>query len=184
MKFSIQPLPTTGPLFEGAIRVYGAAFAEPPYSDPDRGREIRSRMLEVHGLRRGFRAFVAVAEDGTVAGMIYGYHGAPGQWWHDTVAKSVGKPLEQAWLSNAYEVVEVAVSPELQGRGIGRELIARLLEGLDETTSVLSTRADSRAHELYARLGFEIITTMAFAPRGSLFHVMGKRLRQPASPTA
>jgi len=184
MNFTIDPLPIAGPLFEGAIRVYGDAFAQPPYSDPDRGREIRSRMLDVHGVRRGFRAFVALTPGGEVAGMTYGYHGAPGQWWHDTVARSVGEPLEQAWLSNAYEVVEVAVAPELQGKGIGRALIWRLLEGLDESTSVLSTRADSRAHELYARLGFEIITTMAFAPRGPLFHVMGKRLRQPAAPPA
>ena len=37
MTVSIQDLSARGPLFEGAIRVYGEAFAEPPYSDPDRG---------------------------------------------------------------------------------------------------------------------------------------------------
>ena len=180
MNFSIRPLPTRGPLFEGAIAVYGEAFAQPPYNDPDRGAEIRTRMLDVHGVRKGFRAFVAVSEGERVVGMIYGYHSAPGQWWRDTVAKAIGRDLEREWLSDSYEVVEVAVAPAWQGRGVGRALIWELLQGREEATSVLSTRTDSRAHELYSRLGFETISTMAFAPRGALFHVMGKRLHQTA----
>jgi ribosomal protein S18 acetylase RimI-like enzyme len=73
--------------------------------------------------------------------------------------------------------VEVAVSPECQGRGIGAELIERLLADRTEATCVLITRVDSRAHVLYRRLGFEVIVEMAFAVRGARFYIMGKRLR-------
>jgi ribosomal protein S18 acetylase RimI-like enzyme len=176
MSWSIECLAVDGPLFEGAIAVYSAAFAEPPYSDPDRGEEIRTRMRETHSVREGFRAFCALVAPREVAGMVYGYHGAPGQWWHDTVAAAIPRSVAQEWLSDSYEVVEVAVAPQCQGAGIGSALIHRLLEGRPEKTAVLSTRTDSRAHNLYRRLGFEVIVEMPFAPHGAPFYVMGKQL--------
>lgn len=176
MNWTVQPLPTHGPLFEGAIGVYAEAFARPPYSDPDRGQEIRKRMQDLHGSRDGFRAFAAIRDDGTVVGMTYGYRGASGQWWHDTVVKTLSRELAARWMRDSYELVEIAVAPEYQGTGIGSALIIRLLDGRDEATCVLSTRTDSRAHFLYKRHGFEIITEMKFAPRGATFFVMGKQL--------
>ena len=177
MSWTVQPLPTRGPLFEGAIGVYGRAFAEPPYSDPDRGNEIRGRLQETHSHRDGFLAYAAVLPDGQVVGMIYGYRGSAGQWWHDMVAKQLSPDLTAKWMTDSYELVEVAVDPACQAKGIGAALIARLLAGRTEATCVLSTRIDSRAHALYKRLGFEGVTEMAFAPRGARFYIMGKRLR-------
>ena len=176
MTWQVQPLPTRGPLFEGAIAVYAEAFAEPPYSDPDRGKEIRKRLRDVHCLRRGFQAFAAIEGHGEVVGMTYGYCGAPGQWWHDTVAATLPRESAWAWLSRSYELVELAVEPVRQGQGIGSALVECLLHGREEDTCVLSTRTDSRAHNLYQRLGFEIVTTMRFVPDGAAFYIMGKRL--------
>ncbi len=176
MSPAIQPLPTNGPLFEGAIRVYGEAFALPPYSDADRGMEVRVRMRDVHRIRVGFRAFAAVERTGAVVGMIYGYRSARGQWWHDVVRAALSAESAKRWLDSSYELVEVAVSPACQGQGIGTALIHELLRDRDEATCVLSTRTDSRAHELYGRLGFEVITEMPFSPGGALFYVMGKPL--------
>ncbi|MCZ2109876.1 MAG: GNAT family N-acetyltransferase [Dehalococcoidia bacterium] len=177
MNWQILPLPTRGPLFEGAIRVYGDAFAEPPYSDPDRGAEIRTRVQEIHSLRPGFHAYAAVEPPENVIGMIYGYHGSSGQWWHDTVARAISPRSAAEWLADSYELVEVAVEPKHQSEGVGTALIRQLLDGRDEHTCVLSTRTDSDAHYLYQRLGFEVITEMLFAVRGAPFYVMGKRLR-------
>lgn len=177
MKWSIEPMPTRGPLFEGAIGVYGDAFAEPPYSDPDRGEEIRLRLQDTHSRRPGYHAFVAITENGAVAGMCYGYRGERGQWWHDTVSKQLSAAQNAEWLSDSYELVEVAVAPKYQDVGIGRALISRLLENRGEVTCVLSTRTDSLAHELYRRMGFEVITEMTFHFRGARFYIMGKRLR-------
>ena len=177
MTWIIEPLIVDGPLFEGAISVYADAFAQPPYSDPDRGDEVRSRLRDVHSKRPGFRGFAATESGRRVLGMIYGYHGAQGQWWHDTVRKALSRQMARDWLSDSYELVEVAVDPGEQSRGIGQALILALLDGRPETTCVLSTRIDSRAHELYRRLSFDVLTEMAFSPGGARFYVMGKRLR-------
>ncbi len=175
-RWSIVPLPLDGPLFEGAIAVYGEAFALPPYSDPDRGREVRARLREVHAYREGFRSLCAVTSSGEVVGMTYGYRGQRGQWWHDTVVAAVDAGTAARWFSDSYELVEIAVHPRWQGQGIGTALIAKLLEGLPYSTCVLSTRVDSRAHHLYRRLGFEVITEMRFSPAGAPFYVMGRPL--------
>ncbi|MCC7366266.1 MAG: GNAT family N-acetyltransferase [Dehalococcoidia bacterium] len=156
--------------------MYGDAFAQPPYRDPDRGREVKNRLRDSHCKRPSYRGLVAI-EDEHVIGMCYGYHGAPGQWWHDTVRIALGKAVAKEWLADSYELVEIAVAPKHQGRGVGEALIAALLEGRPEKACVLSTRTDSRAHELYRRLGFELIREMPFAPAGAPFYVMGKRLR-------
>lgn len=177
MNFEIASMPINGPLFEGAIRVYGDAFAEPPYSDPDRGAEIRDRLRDVHCRRPGYRAFVALAPGGEVVGMVYGYHGSDGQWWHDTVKKKLPKVVAAEWLADSYELVELAVAPRYQRMGIGTELIHVLLAGTKERTCVLSTRTDSDAHQLYSREGFELVTEMPFVPHGGDFYIMGKRLR-------
>ncbi|MBI2765187.1 MAG: GNAT family N-acetyltransferase [Chloroflexi bacterium] len=177
MNWTIEPLPAYGPLFEGAIAVYGEAFIQPPYCDPDRGKDVRKRIREIHAHRDEYRAFAAVREDATIAGMIYGYHGRKGQWWHETVRRQLPHSLYSHWLGDCYELVEVAVAPRFQGLGIGRALIEHLLCKRKERTCVLSTRTDSRAHELYRRLGFEELAQMPFVENGATFYVMGKILR-------
>ena len=177
MNWNISRIPTHGPLFEGAIAVYGEAFSRPPYSDPDRGREIRTRLRDTHGTRPGFQLLIACSGPERVVGMAYGYHGSNGQWWHDTVRTALERDEAEEWLGNSYELVEIAVHPALQGQGIGAELIDELLASRDESTCVLSTRTDSEAHRLYRKLGFQELREMAFTKGGFPFYVMGKRLR-------
>ena len=182
MNWRIEPLPTNGPLFEGAISVYSAAFARPPYNDPDRGDEISARIKETHAERAGFAALCALDDGDDVLGMVYGYEGEAGQWWHDAVVRAVDRETAKDWFGDSYEVVEVAVRPDRQDLGIGAALIRKLLMGRLERTSVLSTRRDSRAHILYARLGFQIINEMRFSPGGAWFYVMGARLPLDGGP--
>ena len=177
MDWTITSIGASGPLFEGAIAVYGEAFSRPPYSDPDRGAEIRQRIRDTHVFRAGFRFLVACSGAERVVGMAYGYHGSDGQWWHDTVRRALEPVLAEQWLGDSYELVEIAVHPVAQSHGIGAELIEKLLDGRHEATCVLSTRTDSDAHRLYRRLGFEEITEMAFTAGGYPFYVMGKKLR-------
>ncbi|MEO8541293.1 MAG: GNAT family N-acetyltransferase [bacterium] len=177
MDWNISSIPAHGPLFEGAIAVYGEAFSRPPYSDPDRGMEIRQRIRDTHAGRLGFQLLVACTGPERVAGMAYGYHGANGQWWHDTVVRALPAPEAAEWLGDSYELVEIAVHPAMQGLGIGAGLIGRLLEGRTEASCVLSTRTDSEAHRLYRRLGFEELKEMPFTTGGYPFFVMGKKLR-------
>ncbi|MBH77680.1 MAG: hypothetical protein CL897_05595 [Dehalococcoidia bacterium] len=183
MSWRIEPFPEEGALLEGAIEVYAAAFAPPPYSDPDRGEEIRYRLRSLHRERLGFRGFISLSEPKDVStpshgvvGMTYGYCSQRGQWWRDVVARKLDRQARKQWLDSAYELVEIAVHPSFQNQGVGAILVNNLLEGRPESTCVLSTRTDSRAHNLYARLGFEIVTEMTFTPGGAPFYVMGKML--------
>ena len=177
MPWSIEPLATSGARFDGALQVYREAFSRPPYSDRERANEVRARIAAQHGRRPGFRAFCAMHSDGRVIGMTYGYHSQPGQWWHDAVAAVIPPAAYREWLTDPYELAEIAVAPAFQSMGVGRALITRLLEGLSESTCLLSTQTDSRAHELYSRVGFELIVEMKFTTGGKSFYVMGKRLR-------
>ena len=42
MTLEIAVLPNTGCLLESAISCYTEAFSLPPYSDPNRGREVQT----------------------------------------------------------------------------------------------------------------------------------------------
>lgn len=175
-KWSIHPLPLHGPVFLNAMAAYGAAFAEPPYSDRTRSIEVRERLHGEHSRRPGLKAYFAKLPGDDVVGMTYGFRSLRGQPWHEAVAQQIGFGPSRTWLSNAYELAELAVTPAYQGFGIGSALIAALLKGRSERTCVLSTRADSDAHILYERLGFETLCTMPFRSGGAPFLVMGKVL--------
>lgn len=175
-KWVIHRLPLGGPIFLGAMAAYGAAFAGPPYNDGTRALEVRERLHGEHSRRPGLRGYCAVLPGDEVAGMTYGFRSLRGQAWHEAVAQEIGFGPSRTWLSNAYELAELAVAPAYQGFGIGSALIASLLKGRSERTCVLSTRADSDAHILYARLGFETLCKMPFRAGGAPFLVMGKVL--------
>lgn len=175
MTWNLQVMPLEGDLFDQAIEVYGKAFVLPPYRDPDRGREVRNRLVTAHHLRPGYDSRIAV-EKGSVVGMAYVHVSQTGQWWHDTVTAAIGRGRAEKWLSSALELVEIAVDPSQQSRGIGTALITELLADRSEETCMLSTRTDSNAHRLYGRVGFEIVHEMPFAPGGAPFFIMGKVL--------
>jgi hypothetical protein len=50
----------------------------------------RRTIMAGHAGNPGFRA-LAVTDDGTgeTVGFGYGFHGAAGQWWHDTVSRAL-----------------------------------------------------------------------------------------------
>jgi ribosomal protein S18 acetylase RimI-like enzyme len=116
-----------------------------------------------------------------LAGFIYGFHGHPGQWWHDTVATALRSlyPLTATtWLADSFEVAELHVLPAYQGRGIGRRLLLELTGGRPERTAVLSTQdAESRARQLYRSVGFsDLLTAFYFSGGDSPYAVMGAML--------
>ena len=78
------------------------------------------------------------------------------------------------WFDTAYELVEIAVLPTEQGQGIGTQLISTLLTERPEPGCLLSTRIDSRAYQLYERLGFSVLGEIKFADLSAPYYVMGK----------
>ena len=172
--------PTLDEQTDALAQVYAAAFGRPPYCEPP---ESAARFVE--GLRRhsrypGFRC--VVARDGeTVIGFAYGYTSAEGQWWHDAVAGRLPSESARVWLSNAFEIVDLAVHPTAQGRGAGRELHDRILQGLPHRTAVLSTRnEETTALRLYRRSGWRAIATdFHFPGSEDSWLILGRELRGP-----
>jgi len=169
------------------ITVYAATMRPPAEMLPGR----RSIMVG-HAAYPGFRALTA-AEDGSgdTVGFGYGFRGAAGQWWHDTVARALasahGAVVAGTWLNDSFEVAELHVVPEYQGHGIGTGLLLRLTSGRPERTVLLSTRdADSPARRLYRGVGFtDLLTGFEFFPGGEPpYAVMGAELplRAPTPP--
>jgi ribosomal protein S18 acetylase RimI-like enzyme len=176
--------------FRRAIREFVAVYAA-AMNPPDRMLTGRDAILDRHAANPGFRALAAFAEAAELAGFTYGFHGAPGQWWHDTVAGALaltpGRPTVNArdgvtggrgWLEDSFEVAELHVVPDRQGMGIGRELLLRLTTDRIERTAVLSTAdTESRARRLYRRVGFtDLLTGFRFAGGEPPYAVMGAAL--------
>jgi len=159
--------------------VYAAAMRPPAELLPS-----RRSIMAGHAANPGFRALAAI-DDGTgeAVGFGYGFHGAAGQWWHDTVGRALtatrGHAAAAAWLDDSFEVAELHIAPDYQGRGVGADVLLRLTSGRPERTALLSTRdADSPARRLYRGTGFtDLLTAFRFFPGGEPpYAVMGAEL--------
>ena len=57
-----------------------------------------------------------------------------------------------------YQVVDIAVAPEHQGRGLGKMIMREIMQYLNEhalPSAYVSLIADGKAQELYAQFGFQ-----------------------------
>jgi ribosomal protein S18 acetylase RimI-like enzyme len=178
---------------DAVLGVYAAAMNPPRAQLPG-----RKAIMDRHASFPSFRAVVVTvpaepddrtrppagsrwgeAERSEIVGFTYGFHGGRGQWWHDLVRSSMisafGRGYADDWLGNTFEVAEVHVHPEYQGRGIGRAMVPALCHPRLERTAVLSTQdAESPARRLYRSLGFtDLITGFRFPGSDPPYAVMG-----------
>ncbi|MFJ4668461.1 GNAT family N-acetyltransferase [Kitasatospora purpeofusca] len=86
--------------------------------------------------------------------------GLPNTWFGVTVEYG-GAPVGMGRIVGdggvIYQIVDVCVLPEHQGRGLGKRIMARLtaeLERRAEKGAYVSLIADGEAHQLYAQYGF------------------------------
>jgi ribosomal protein S18 acetylase RimI-like enzyme len=180
---------------DALTEIYQAAMEPPPEQLPG-----RSSIMERHARYGLFRAVVAAQPCydpaaqrrdsqqvksvplARVVGFAYGFHGAPGQWWHDLVHEVIagkhGASAADEWLGDSFEIAEVHVHPCHQGLGAGRAMMLRLTAGRPERTAVLSTMdTDSRARRLYRGLGFDDLVAGFIFPGTDLpYAVMGAAL--------
>jgi ribosomal protein S18 acetylase RimI-like enzyme len=139
-----------------------------------------------HTERPGFRAVGAFAEarEGDrpageqLVGFGYGYLIEPGQWWHDQVRAALDRRTAKRWLPGAFEVCELHVHPDHQSRGVGRQLLHALLEGLPHPAALLSTPdTDTKAFRLYHADGFvDLARGYHFPGDARPFAILGARL--------
>lgn len=182
---------------DALIDVYAAAMRPPPQQIPG-----RRAIMERHASFPSFRCVTMTPPDGTagpagppgaaagqraaiagrraaIAGFAYGFHGTDGQWWHDLVRSALtnagGRNFARQWMAESFEVAEVHVHPDYQGRGIGRAMVPALLHPRLERTALLSTQdTESRARRLYRGLGFtDLVTGYRFPGTDPPYAVMG-----------
>lgn len=134
-------------------------------------------LAREHSRRDGFRS-VAAFEGAELVGFAYGSHGATGQWWHDQVAAALSPEERRRWLDASFEVVELHVRPDHQGRGLGGRLHDMLLAGVRRPTAVLSTPArEGRAMLLYRARGWQTLAEgRIFEGVRDPYRILGLRL--------
>ena len=149
---------------------------------PSGTAEQRAPMWLAHMLRTDWRCVVALDQDDAMVGIAYGYRGAPGQWWHEQVRRGIversGREFADQWLDDYFELTEVHVHPAGQGRGVGEDLLRRLLAAVQARKVLLSTpEGPSRAWRLYYRVGFtDVLRNYRFTGDPRPFGVLGRAL--------
>ncbi|HEX9012762.1 MAG TPA: GNAT family N-acetyltransferase, partial [Anaerolineaceae bacterium] len=129
--------------------------------------------------RQDFCGYWACDPYGKLVGFAYGYSGAPGQWWYDTITVGMDPVLVDRWLSDYFEFVELAVDPGLQGQGIGGRLHDALLGCTRCATAALTTaQIVTPALHLYQRRGWTTIRSNYIFPGDDVVRrIMAKDLR-------
>lgn len=180
---------------DDALTVYVDAMHYP------RGTENqRAPMWLEHSRRNGWRAVAAVEVDGggtglpgpaqlaaaPLLGVAYGYRGAPDQWWQQQVLRGLhhfGFPHAEITrlMGDYFELTELHIHPDAQGRGLGEALARRLLSERPESNVLLSTPEingeTNRAWRLYRRLGFsDVIRGYHFSGDPRAFAILGRAL--------
>ena len=81
-------------------------------------------------------------------------------------------------LADYFEITELHVHPNAQGRGIGKALLTELLSRVDAPRALLSTpEGPTRAWRLYRRLGFtDLLRHYHFTGDSREFAVLSRAL--------
>ncbi|MEN3609292.1 GNAT family N-acetyltransferase [Plantactinospora sp. ZYX-F-223] len=146
--------PSAVPLFPDLVELYGVVYAEPPYEEgADEVAGFAAKLPE-ESVRPGFT--LVAAEDGPdLIGAAYGWTMPAGVWWSRADAAPAPEVLAAAKLA----VMEWIVHPDRRRRGIGAELMRRLLVDRPETWATLASDPRSLARRLYERAGWRKIDT-------------------------
>jgi ribosomal protein S18 acetylase RimI-like enzyme len=157
-------------------------YAEAMQVRPEVARTRRS-ILASHLDYDGLHAVAALADERLV-GVGYGYVGVRGQWWHDQVRTALSEPDARRWLDGAFEVCELHVRPAYQGIGLGRKLLAGLLDGNSASTAVLTTPdLETRARRFYRAGGWlDLARDLRFPGDPRSFAVLGRTLDGVSTP--
>ena len=178
---TIEPVPVAtllGQLRRHVVDVWATAHDLPRVS-PTREEFGRTRLRR-HSERADFRFVGAFAGDGELVGFVYGYTGAPGQWWYDRVARGLSGDARREWLdAGHFEFTELAVRPAFQGQGVGSRLHDRVLVDVPHERALLSALADNApVVRFYRRRGWEVVLErLRFEAGRPEFVIMGKTLR-------
>ena len=82
--------------------------------------------------------------------------------WHAVTIQYAGRPVGMGRIigdgGTAFQIVDIAVEPEHQGKGLGKQIMAALVGHIHAhapDSAYISLIADGDARHLYAKFGFE-----------------------------
>ncbi|MEU4385008.1 GNAT family N-acetyltransferase [Promicromonospora sp. NPDC023805] len=146
------------------------------YSDErrDHFRDTRLAYLPLYDGALTLGAF----EGADLVGFVYGFDYQPEHWWPQQVGPALARAGHAAWTEDTFELNELEILPEHQGRGLGTALLSGLFDRITHRHTLLSTTADpaDRAKVLYGRLGFvDLVPGFRYAGVTEPANIMGRR---------
>lgn len=131
-------------------------------------------MLLRHAARDEFR-FAAALEGSSLVGFAWGYRGAPGQYYADSVRDALGDELADQW-QPAFEIVSLGVRSRRRSGGLGRSLLHMMTRGI-VVPALLSTSQDEAdpAVRLYRSEGWRTLGSHLKADGSRAMQIMGWR---------
>ncbi|WP_223884325.1 GNAT family N-acetyltransferase [Micromonospora craniellae] len=129
--------------------LYGIVYAEPPYGEgPEEVAGFRNGLPE-EARRPGF-TLITAHDQGVLVGAAYGWTMGSGRWWR----RAGQDPPADVREADKFAVMEWIVRPAQRGRGVGAELMRRLLDARSEPVATLASNPRSAARTIYARAGW------------------------------
>lgn len=181
-----------------ALDVYVRAMRYPP------GTERARRPMWLEHTRRvdftavgAFAQFSPTAPEGSPArerlvGIGYGYRSGRDQWWARQIIRGLrAAGRSRSWtdslLDDAFELTELHVHPDHQGRAVGAAILETLLRQRTERIALLSTpevpNEANKAWHLYRHFGFtDVLRDFHFTGDARPFAVLGRTLPLPEPP--
>ncbi|SNZ03479.1 Acetyltransferase (GNAT) family protein [Terribacillus aidingensis] len=158
---------------DSPLIVSAAAFYQEAWQVED--ATIAPRFVR-HSTYPGYCGLVQLDEKGNIVGLVYGYISKQGQYYHDLLHSALQENGKSSWLEDCFEIVELAVSPTMRGKGIGTSLLTQVLAAVPNQTAILTTREkNTGAIRLYERNGWELLKD-SFYPDDKAYRIYGKKL--------
>ncbi|MDN3294180.1 GNAT family N-acetyltransferase [Streptomyces ficellus] len=139
---------------------------------------VRRHIVLRHLQNPGAIAYGATTPAGRLVGFVYGMPNDRAHWWSTVVEPYLRGTGNDDWLDDSFVITELHVHPEYQGRGIGRELITRITDPVEQPRSILSAiDVESPARKLYRSLGYQDLARQVHFPSAMKpYAVMGAPL--------
>ena len=142
------------PWVDALAGLYAVVYTEPPYEEgPEQVARFRNGLAE-EARRPGFTAVLATVGNELV-GAAYGWTMPAGTWW----SRADNPAPEDIKAVDKLAVMEWIVHPEHRGRGVGAELMQRLLADRPEPWATLASDPRSAARDMYGRAGWQQVGT-------------------------
>ena len=162
------------------VRVYQQAYPEPPYKKTQAEIDEFAHFLPIHNRQSGFR--IAIGFDAGLNDLVGFAHGRAveeQQPWLELVRPYFEDSLIEAWLADTFQVVEMGVDPDHQGKGLGGRLHDALLCDVPFSKAVLATTdSNTHAYKLYKSRGWiELQDSIPVPHLSRTYRLLGLDLR-------